>query len=217
MVSSTTYNSPTAPSSAHDFSSTSSIPNSTIEPTGVAAACAPLPGAPLGVPATALSTSTTLDEKDSVRNNKINDSAGKEVVVSTEDDPEMAGLTDEQRRIVAEQVCAYTATGRADRVLTSAFLFGSDLASQVYLEKRKPASFFELFRFHNRLELLLNVVGVIAAIGAGEDQSPRANACEARFELTLISPYRCSSASHDGRIRLPHHPIHYVLPRCRRS
>ncbi|ORY92878.1 P-loop containing nucleoside triphosphate hydrolase protein [Leucosporidium creatinivorum] len=56
------------------------------------------------------------------------------------EDLEMHNLTVEQRRVIAEQV---------------------------HVGGNKPASFFQLFRFHTRLELFLNAIGIVAAIVAG--------------------------------------------------
>ncbi|GAA5978101.1 hypothetical protein JCM11641_006626 [Rhodosporidiobolus odoratus] len=55
-------------------------------------------------------------------------------------DPELAGLSPEYRRRIAEQV---------------------------QVVKRPPASFKDLFRMHTKMEIFLNIIGLICAIGAG--------------------------------------------------
>ncbi|KAM0748317.1 P-loop containing nucleoside triphosphate hydrolase protein [Meredithblackwellia eburnea MCA 4105] len=67
---------------------------------------------------------------------------GKDESVDLED-PELSHLTDEQRKIVAEQI---------------------------YLEKPPPAGLFTLFRYSTKFEVTLNLIGLLAAIVAGAAQ-----------------------------------------------
>ncbi|GAA5824101.1 hypothetical protein JCM11251_001522 [Rhodosporidiobolus azoricus] len=59
------------------------------------------------------------------------------------DNPELAGLKEQHRRVIAEQVAVI---------------------------KRPPATMKDLFRYHTKFEILLNVLGLIAAIAAGVAQ-----------------------------------------------
>ena len=59
------------------------------------------------------------------------------------ENPELAHLDPERRKIIAEQIAVI---------------------------KRPPAGFFELFRYSTKFEVFLNVVGIICAIAAGVAQ-----------------------------------------------
>lgn len=118
--------------------------------TGAALAALPVVGntAALAPQTLAPSVETEYDEKHPSKeapHSTIPPSKKDAIVLETdEDDPEMAKLTDEQRRVVA---------------------------AAVHLEKGKAVGFFELFRFHTRAELALNLVGVVFAIIAGKSDA----------------------------------------------
>ncbi|KAI5480306.1 ATP-binding cassette, subfamily B (MDR/TAP), member 1 [Pseudohyphozyma bogoriensis] len=82
-------------------------------------------------------------KKGSKKSGGSGDKTPTDESIEMEEDPEMAGLTDEQRRIVMEQV---------------------------FTAKTPLVSFFQLFRFNTKFEIFLNVVGLFFAIVAGAAQ-----------------------------------------------
>lgn len=66
--------------------------------------------------------------------------------IDIEDDPELAKLTDQQREIVLRQI---------------------------QTPKRKPVSFFELWRYATKLEIAFNLLGILTSVVAGALQVSR--------------------------------------------
>lgn len=121
---------------------------SALTTTGVAVSSLPVFGNTVAVAPVPLEPAVSAeDEKRDAQHHKETSTPSSQqdgTVVDTEEDPEMAGLTNEQRRVVQEAV---------------------------FLGKSKPVGFFALFRFHTGAELALNAVGILFAIIAGESAS----------------------------------------------
>lgn len=153
--------SPSSNPPANDGSSIGTSPTSTspaVAASTAAAAATILPGSTIVVPSTSFDDDkTAIGDKEANKSGASSPNKTKKedtTTIAAEANPDMAWLTEKQKQIVL---------------------------AQIEMPDNGPANFFQLFRFHTKFELGLNLVGLLFAIVAGKHRSlPRGHRAASR-------------------------------------